>query len=144
MSVYLDDICLYSKTSQEHITLLRDVLASLRQSRLCCQLSKCQFAVDELLFLGHIVSADGVRPDPAKVECVQNWPQPQNVHDVRRFLGLTNYFKRYMYNYSDIACPLTDLTRQNAIFEFGPKQIKAFTSINIGSSASVTRPHRNA
>ena len=86
--VFIDDILVYSKDAQEHEQHLRIVVETLREKKLYAKLSKCDFWLKEVSFLGHIVSAEGIRVDPAKIEVVVNWKSPQNVTEVRIFLGL--------------------------------------------------------
>ena len=88
------------------------VFKALMEARLYCQLPKCDFAKDEVYYLGHVVSHNGVKPDPDKVKCVQEWPVPTDLHQLRQFLGLANYFRKFIYQYSKITAPLTNLTRQ--------------------------------
>jgi Reverse transcriptase (RNA-dependent DNA polymerase) len=92
--VYLDDILKISHTKAEHIEHLRTVLEVLRRHGYKAKPSKCEFFKPELKFLEHLVSANCIRPDPSKVKAVQEWPVPQSVHDIRAFLGLSNYFRK--------------------------------------------------
>ena len=116
--VYLDDILIYSKTPAEHEKHLEMVLARLQQHELYAQLRKCHFALPEVEFLGHIVSKQGIRVDPRKVEIVKNWPVPGNLSELRSFLGLSNYFRRFIHAYSSIARPLHGLTGKDVKWEW--------------------------
>ena len=109
--VYLDDILIFSKTPAEHLQHIEQVLKILSQQQLKAKRVKCAFFKPELKFLGHIVSASGMRPDPAKVSTVMDWPTPVSVYEVRSFLGLANYFRNYIRAYSAIAAPLTGLLK---------------------------------
>ena len=108
--VYLDDILVYSRTAAEHEQMLRTVLQRLREHKLYAKLKKCEFNMPELKFLGHIVGREGIKPDPAKVKVVQDWPTPRTATELRSFLGLANYFRRFMNNYSKHVGPLLALT----------------------------------
>ena len=107
--VYIDDILVFSKTHQEHLHHLRLVLQVLRDNDFKIKLSKCDFERPEVKFLGHIVGQHGVKVDTDKVAVVQNWPTPTNIRAVRSFLGLAQYFRRFIENFSKIAAPLTNL-----------------------------------
>jgi hypothetical protein len=109
--VYLDDILIFSKDPEQHVDHVRSVLDRLRQHQYYAKLSKCDFFKKELKFLGHIVSPEGIKPDPAKVRIVQEWPELKTVTDIRSFLGLTNYFRKFIEGYSGMAAPLHDLTK---------------------------------
>ncbi|CAI7769555.1 unnamed protein product, partial [Closterium sp. NIES-54] len=110
--VYLDDILVYSKTEEEHTQHLKWVLGKLREHKFFARLWKCHFYKRELEYLGHLVGNDGLKVDPKKVAAVQQWPVPQDVGQVRSFLGLANYFRRFLENYSSVVAPLTALTRK--------------------------------
>ena len=113
--IYLDDIIVFAKTQEEAITRLGTVFQKLREAGLKLQPSKCELFKTSLLYLGHIVSEDGIRIDPEKIEAVLQWPVPLTVTDVRSFLGLTNYYRRFLKGYAKIARPLTNLiSRENA------------------------------
>ncbi|KAJ9504824.1 hypothetical protein QJQ45_005492 [Haematococcus lacustris] len=132
--VYLDDILIFSRTPQEHIAHLRRVLDLLRKHKLYAKLSKCEFGMDQTAFLGHIVSASGIACDPAKVAAVQSWPIPTTVHEVRSFLGLANYYRRFVKDFSTIAAPLTALTRadghdKQGVVAWGQAQQSAFDAL---------------
>ena len=111
MVVFIDDILVYSKDAQEHEQHLKLVLQKLREKKLYTKLIKCDFWLMEVLFLGHIVSAGGIRVDPTKIEVVVNWKPPRNVTEVRSFLGLAGYYRKFMRGFSVIASPLTKLLR---------------------------------
>ena len=104
--IYLDDILVYSQTPEEHLVHLRAVLERLRVHHLSAKLSKCDFNKPEVHFLGHVVSAEGVHVDPRKTQVVRDWPTPRTPKDVRSFLGLANYFRRFVMGYSKLVAPL--------------------------------------
>jgi hypothetical protein len=111
--VYIDDILIFSKTEAEHQAHVRLVLEVLKREKFFVCKAKSSFAQKEVKYLGHIVDKQGICPDPKKVEAVQTWPVPKNVHDVRSFLGLVNYFRKFIEHYSEIAVPLTNLTKKS-------------------------------
>jgi hypothetical protein len=103
--VYLDDILVFSKTREEHLQHLRFVFDTLRTNGLRARREKCEFFKPELKFLGHIVSSQGMRPDPKKVSTVVDWPVPKSYYELRSFSGLANYFRRYIEDFSKSAIP---------------------------------------
>ena len=108
--VFIDDILVYSKDEEEHKEHLGIVLQTLRDHQLFAKLSKCDFWHREIKFLGHVVTAEGIVVDPAKVEAVVNWQRPKCVFDIRSFLGLARYYRRFIKDFSSIVLPLTRLT----------------------------------
>ncbi|KAK2443611.1 hypothetical protein QL285_014700 [Trifolium repens] len=116
--IFIDDILIYSKDSQEHAEHLRIVLSILREKQLYAKFSKCEFWLSEVKFLGHVISQGGVSVDPSKVEAVLNWERPRSVTEVRSFLGLAGYYRRFILGFSEIALPLTRLTRKGADFDW--------------------------
>ncbi|GAU47914.1 hypothetical protein TSUD_404670, partial [Trifolium subterraneum] len=114
--IFIDDILIYSKDPQEHAEHLRIVLNILREKQLYAKFSKCEFWLSEVKFLGHVISQGGVSVDPSKVEAVLNWERPRTVSEVRSFLGLAGYYRRFILGFSEIALPLTWLTRKGAAF----------------------------
>ncbi|KAE8667313.1 Kinesin-3 [Hibiscus syriacus] len=114
--VFIDDILVYSRSEAEHEEHLRIVLQTLRENNLYAKLSKCEFWLSEVTFLGHIISADGIRVDPSKVEAILNWKQPRNVSEIRSFLGLAGYYRHFVEGFSLIAAPLTKLLRKDVLF----------------------------
>ncbi|GBG65832.1 hypothetical protein CBR_g53804 [Chara braunii] len=116
--VYLDYILISSRTVEEHAEHLKTVLGLLRQHQYKVNLDKREFGRTKILYLGHEISADGLRPKDAKVASIRDWPRPQTVTEVRSFLGMTGYYRPFVKNYSTIASPLTDLTRLDAPWEW--------------------------
>ncbi|MDR3581774.1 MAG: reverse transcriptase domain-containing protein, partial [Candidatus Pacebacteria bacterium] len=108
--VFLDDIVVYSQTLEDHERDVRKVLEQLRAKGLYAKASKCEFYTEEIEFLGHRVGRDGLRVMPDKVETVSKWPTPANATDVRAFLGLAGYYRRFIEGFSRIAAPLHELT----------------------------------
>ena len=109
---YIDDMVIFSKTWEEHIQHLRHVLLCLRNHNLTAKLKKCQFCMEECTYLGHTVGNGQVKPDPTKLQAVRKMPRPLTKKDVRAFLGLTGYYRRFIENYAEIAAPLSDLTKK--------------------------------
>ena len=127
--VYLDDIIIYSRDVESHKRDLALVLEKLQETNLYTQLSKCEFGLKELEFLGHIVSADGIKMDPSKISAMTGWPVPKNVKEVRGFLGLVNYYRRFIKDFAKMALPLTDLTKEDRSFEWSAPAQKAFEQL---------------
>ncbi|KAL5505541.1 hypothetical protein EMCRGX_G006991 [Ephydatia muelleri] len=111
--IYIDDIIVYSATFSEHLVRLRNVLQRIKNAGLRLKVSKCRFAQAKVQYLGHVVSAQGVEPDPAKIQAVATYPVPRNVKELRQFLGLSNYYRRFVQDYSRIAGPLFKLTQKS-------------------------------
>jgi hypothetical protein len=127
--VFIDDILVYSKSQEEHEEHLRIVLQILRDRKLFAKLKKCEFWMDRVVFLGHVISRDGITVDPSKIEAVVNWVRPTNVSEVRSFLGLAGYYRRFVEGFSCIATPLTRLTRKNAKFEWTNECERSFQEL---------------
>ena len=127
--VYLDDILVFSKTPGEHTQHLRQVLQAFRSAGLYAKLSKCKFALTEVPFLGHIISGAGIRPDPAKVQVVQDWVQPTCVAELRSFLGLAQYFGKFIDGYATMTVPLTQLLRKNVPWNWTDSCEHAFQGV---------------
>ncbi|GBG78119.1 hypothetical protein CBR_g26056 [Chara braunii] len=127
--VYLDDIHIFSRTVEEHAEHLKTVLSLLRQHQYKVNLEKCEFGHTKILYLGHEISADGLRPDDAKVASIRDWPRPRTVTEVRSFLGMTGYYCPFVKNYSTIASPLADLTRLDTPWEWTEECEAAFRKL---------------
>lgn len=127
--VYLDDIIVISKTFDEHLRLLTEVFRRLRDARLRLNPAKCRFCVDQLKYLGHVVDRHGIRTDPEKVSAVVDWPAPSSVKQIRQFLGMASWYRRFIENFSTLAAPLTRLTRKNARWAWGPEEDTAFRAL---------------
>ncbi|CAI7733187.1 unnamed protein product [Closterium sp. NIES-53] len=127
--VFLDNILIFSNSLEEHAQHLRIVLDTLCQHRLYAKLSKCTFARSSIGFLGHVISSQGIAMDPAKVQCLADWPAPRTVAELQSFIGLAKYYRKFIFNFSHICAPLTDLFRQSAAFQWGLPQRTAFSSI---------------
>lgn len=127
--IYLDDILIYSKDLQEHIIMIEIVMRKLRESNLKLKLEKCEFFKENLEYLGHIISKDGCRPDPRKVECIDKYPQPKKLTHVQRFLGMINYYRRYIRDCAKIAKPLYNLSKKDQPFEWTHECETAFNEL---------------
>lgn len=127
--VYLDDVVVFARTFDEHLARLKSVLEAIRTSGLTLKPEKCRFAYEELKFLGHVVNAAGVLPDPAKTTAIANFPRPKDKKGVRRFLGLCAYYRRFVANFARIAEPLTRLTKDSTPFSWENDQEKAFCEL---------------
>jgi len=127
--VYLDDIIIYAHNIQDHAEKLQAVFNRLRQFNLKLQPSKCAFMRKEVNYLGHIITEKGVKPDPKKTKCVLNFPIPVNTKDVKSFLGLSGYYRRFIPNYGCIAKPLTTLLKKDTKFQWSDLCQKAFDEL---------------
>jgi len=116
--VFIDDILIYSKNLEEHEDQLRIVLQKLKDKQLYAKFSKCEFWLERISFLEHVISKEGITVDPKKIEAVVNWERPTNVHEIRSFLGLAGYYRRFVEGFSKLFGPLTALTKKNARYEW--------------------------
>lgn len=125
---YIDDILIYSRSFEEHVRHLKEVFDRLHRWGLLLKPAKCEFLKSEIAFLGHIVTAQGVRTDPKKLEKVAKFPRPTNVKEMRAFLGLAGYYRRFIKGFATISAPLTDLTAKGA-WNWSPECEKAFEQV---------------
>ena len=117
---------MYSKNADEHALHLRTVLQTLRDKQLYAKFSKCEFWLNKVVFLGHVVLGDGIFMDPRKIEAIVSWEQPKNVTKIWRFLGLTRYYKQFMKHFSLIVAHMTRLTKKEVKFKWDNKCEKSF------------------
>ncbi|KAJ0949182.1 putative nucleotidyltransferase, Ribonuclease H [Helianthus annuus] len=140
--VFIDDILIYSKSQEEHEQHLRLILELLRNEQLYAKFSKCDFWLREVHFLGHVVNKNGIHVDPAKIESIKNWPTPKTPTEVRQFLGLAGYYRRFIQGFSKIAQPLTTLTQKGVAYKWNTVQESAFQRLkdNLCSAPILSLP----
>ena len=124
--IFIDDILVYSKTKEDHMKHLRIVLQKLRDHKLYAKFSKCEFWLTEVSFIGHILSHNGILVDPSKIKDVVEWVTPTTVKEVRGFLGLAGYYRRFVPDFSKIAKPLTELTKKDEPYVWTEAREEAF------------------
>ncbi|XP_050238193.1 uncharacterized protein LOC126687680 [Mercurialis annua] len=127
--VFIDDILIYSRSEEEHAFHLRTILQTLREHQLYAKFSKCEFWLDHVTFLGHVVSKDGIKVDPKKIEAVMDWQRPRSVTEIRSFLGLAGYYRRFVQDFSRISAPMTKLTQKGVKFEWTDKCEASFEKL---------------
>ena len=127
--IYLDDILVYSKTFDDHLSHLRQVFDRLRHANLKLKPSKCKFACTKVTYLGHVVSPDGISPDEDKISAVRDFPRPHNIKTVQSFLGLANYYRRFIKDFAKIAAPINQLLRKNHKFLWTDACEQAFKAL---------------
>lgn len=127
--VFFDDILIYSKTFEEHLEHLTQVFTLLAKDQWHIKLSKCKFAQQQIVYLGHVISEHGVATDPTKLEAVSSWPVPTSAKDLRSFLGFSGFYRRFIRNYAVIAKPLTVLLKKNSLFVWTSEHDTAFQSL---------------
>jgi hypothetical protein len=140
--VFIDDILIYSKSEAEHAKHLCIVLQRLRDHKLYAKFSKCEFWLDSAKFLGHTSSKDGISVDPSKVQEVMEWKLPKSVHQIRSFLGLAGYYRRFIPDFSIIAKPMTELLKKGVKFVWSDECDKAFHTLReyLTSALVLTQP----
>ena len=129
VSIYADDLICHSASYEEHIIHLEKLFISLGEYGLKMKMSKCFFAQDEVEYLGHIVSRFGIKPNPAKINDIKCYPIPKKVQQIRRFLGMCGYFRRFVANFAETAHALTNVTRKGVPWTWGAEHQKAFETL---------------
>lgn len=129
MFVYLDDIVIYANSLKDHSHKFNKLAERLRVANLKLQPDKCEFLRREVAYLGHIISEDGVKPDPNKLRAVKEFPRPKNAKNIKQFLGLAGYYRRFIQNFSKISKPLTTLLKKETRFTWSDAQETAFTRL---------------
>ena len=126
--VYFDDILIYLKSREQHLDHLTQVCTTLRKESLYGNLKKCSFFTDKVVFLGFIVSSEGVSADPQKVQAIVDWPELKNIHEIRSFRGLVSFYRRFIKGFSTIMSPITDCMKQGE-FVWTKAAAKAFNEV---------------
>nr|GEY76286.1 putative reverse transcriptase domain-containing protein [Tanacetum cinerariifolium] len=124
--VFIDDILIYSKNDQENEEHLKLILELLKKKKLYAKFSKCEFWIPNVQFLGHVIDSRGIHVDPAKIESIKDWASPKTPTEIHQFLGLADYYRRFIEGFSKIAKPMTKLTQKKVMFDWGDKQEAAF------------------
>lgn len=127
--VFVDDILIYSQTLEDHVSHLREVFQLLQQHELYVKASKCSFAKSHLEYLGHIIGVAGVSTDLGKVKAVQDWPVPKNLRQLRGFLGLVGYYRKFIQGYGLMTNPLTKFLKKDVKYVWSPLAQEAFDSV---------------
>ncbi|GKC15953.1 putative reverse transcriptase domain-containing protein [Tanacetum coccineum] len=129
MIVFIDDILIYSRNKEEHTDHLRIILELLKKEKLYAKFSKCNFWINIVQFLGHVIDSQGIHVDPSKIKAVKDWASPTTPTEIRQFLGLFGYYRRFIEGFSKIAKPFTKLTQKNKKYIWGEDQVSAFQLI---------------
>jgi RNase H-like domain found in reverse transcriptase/Reverse transcriptase (RNA-dependent DNA polymerase) len=147
--VFIDNILIYTETEEGHDDIVREVLQKLRENDLYLKAEKCIFKAWEIKFLGMIIGPDGIKMDPIKITAITSWPIPKCVKDVQVFLGLANFYRHFVYNFSRVAAPLHLLTWKGVVWRWGENQQNAFDKLKkcfvegpISIPVDFTRPLR--
>ncbi|KAF8751565.1 hypothetical protein RHS01_08145 [Rhizoctonia solani] len=141
--IYLDDILIFSEKPEDHPTHVREVLSRLMKNQLFCKLSKCHFHVTTVDYLGIVISPTGFSMDQKKIKAVTTWPTPKTVKQVQAFLGFVNYLRRFIPNFSLIACPLHNLTKKESLWSWGVTEEAAFQELKALVTKSPVLIHSN-
>jgi hypothetical protein len=127
--VYFDDILIYSKFFDDHIVYIHQVLVVLRTEKLYGNVAKCSFCTDCVVFLGFVVTMQGIRVDEEDIKAIKEWPTPENVSQVRSFHGLAGFYRRFVKDFSTIATPLNNLTKKDVPFKWGDEENQSFQEL---------------
>ncbi|GJV03589.1 putative reverse transcriptase domain-containing protein [Tanacetum coccineum] len=127
--VFIDDILIYSKNKKEHEEHLKAILELLKKEELYAKFSKCEFWIPTVQFLGHVIDCQGIHVDPVKIKSIKDWVSPKTPMEIRQFLGLAGYYRRFIEGVSKIAKAITKLTQKKVTFEWGDKQEAAFQTL---------------
>ena len=130
--VFLDDILIYRRSPQEHLEHLRKVFDLLRESKLYAKESKCDFFKTKIHYLGHMIFAEGLKMDPAKIEVILQWPHPRNVEELQILLGMAGFYRKLIRDYAKITIPMTDqLKAQGPVFKWDEAQQSSFNKLRL-------------
>ena len=141
--VYLDDIIVHSKTLEEHLQHIDEVLTRVGKANLKIKPKKVAFARSEVKYLGHLVTADGTKPDPGRVEAISKWKTPESTKELRSFVQLVNYYRQYIPNFAKTAAPLYNLMKKDTEFSMGPLEVESFNHLKtaLTGEAILKRPN---
>lgn len=143
LQVFIDDICIATNTWEEHLAMLRKVFTAVINAKLTLKGEKCLFGASKIIFLGHEISSEGIKQDPAKLAALTALKPPKDKEGVRRFLGMSGYYRKFVNNFATIATPLTELTRKSTTFQWTMKEQKAFEEIINELKQNATLAHFN-
>lgn len=129
MVVFIDDILIYLKSDEEHIEHLRFVLQTLKEKQLYVKLSKCELWLQEVIFLGHVISSGDIVVDPSKIDVVFQWGTPKSVTEIRSFLGLDDYYRKFIEGFSKLGLPLTQLSRKGQAYDWDVHYEESFQEL---------------
>jgi len=127
--VFIDDLLIYSKSMEEHEEHLRIILQILRENKLYAKFRKCEFFKDHIQYLGHVISKDGISVDPDKIKAIINWHVPKDVPEVRYFMGITGYYRKFIEGFSRITNPITSLQKKGRKFVWDIKCEESFNKL---------------
>jgi len=140
--VFIDDILIYTRSREEHEKHLRTILKILRENKFYAKFKRYKLWLEEVKLLGHVVFKDGTLVDPSKVEVVVNWARPLTIHEIRSFIGLAGYYRRFVEGFSRLAAPLTHITKKNEKFLWTDEYEKSFQELKyrLVSASVLTLP----